>query len=263
MVTRIIIALEIAVLILGAVNQRVSASDPPASRGRDDVKLKARVALALAEADATAKARVAATAGQKLPREVAPMPREVAARPPKLTYSDGYKRASVDQQPLVIFVNCEHLDPPAGSIGSRTTCFGDTCGPAVIVGFPVGGRLYIDATLTGRELTPEVVEAAVKSAAKKIEVPAKEMPGPGSGLKIAPPPLDYQIRNAGQREVKPAVATPFPATRITPAIGVAGRNSSWTGSYPVANTFTGVPPAVIRGGTDGYGYGPVCLPGQA
>jgi hypothetical protein len=200
MVTRILVALEIVVMILGVVTQRASASD------RDDVKLKARVALALAQADADAKARTAATAaGQQSPREIAPMPREVAARSPrplKLTYSDGYKRASVDQMPLVIFVNCEHLDPPAGSLGSRTTCFGDTCGPAVIVGFPVGGRLYIDATLTGERLTAGEVEAAVKSAAKKIEVPAKEMPG----AKVAPPPLDYQIR--GIPPAYPSVPAP-------------------------------------------------------
>jgi hypothetical protein len=167
----------VAVLMLGV---KVRAAEPP-----EDVKLKARVALALAEAEA--KARKVVENAQAGP-VVAPAPRTAAAKSPKLGYSEGYKKATLDQMPLVIFVSCD-LPAPEGAIASKASSFGETTGPAVLVGFPQGDRLYIDATLTGANLTAEKIAAAVKAAAKKIETPAKQMPG-----KAAPPPLNSQIR---------------------------------------------------------------------
>lgn len=335
MVTRFLIVLEIAALIFAATTRRASAADPPGrtDQPRDAVKLRAQAALALAKADADAKARGGIAGGQPASPAVAPAPREA-----RLTYAAGYKRATLDQMPLVILVNCE-MPAPADAVVSRTTCFGDTCGPAVIVGFPVGGRLYVDSKLTGKDVTQERVDAAVESAAKKIEVPAKEMPGAGvKGKEALPVPLDYQIKadspdrpaksvadvkpvgcgscgvagaapcacgvackcpagvcpdgcpdvltptippppdgyhaevgldgktwwvrdgmtfshnakaattGAKREEVKPIAASPlYRSTQITPATGVAGHSTSWSGSYPVAGTYTLAPGAVVRG----------------
>lgn len=175
-------------------------AEPPAG-SRDDVKLKARVALALAESDAKAKkaaATAAKAAGQPAPVAVAPMPREVVrdvlpARlsPAKLPYSEGYKKATVDQMPLVIFVGCD-VPTPEGAIGSKVVAFGSAPVPSAVIGYPVGDRLHIDATvpMTGDKVKDETaLKKAVKAAAGKIELPPQRMPG-----KVAPAPLDYQIR---------------------------------------------------------------------
>lgn len=128
---------------------------------------KARAALALAGAKPAAVAR-------------APMPRLA----PK-SYSDGYRVATVDQKPLVVFVGCEAVPVP-GAIVAKADSLGDVTGPAVVVGFPAGGKVLIDATLKGTP-KPEDVLAAVKTAAKKIDLtPARPLPA-------APKPLLWDL----------------------------------------------------------------------
>lgn len=120
------------------------------------------------------KAKVAlALAGAK-PAAVAQAP---APRPAPKSYPDGHAAATIDQMPLVVFIGCDSIPVP-GAIVAKADSLGDVTGPAVIVGYPVGGRLYIDATLPG-DPDPAKVGAAVKSAAKKIDLPtSKDMPAP-------------------------------------------------------------------------------------
>lgn len=147
----------------------------------DDVKLKARAALALAQAQAESESVRAAPARP----EAAPAPRAAAPRRPKLPYSEGYRLAAAEQVPLVIYVGTDG-PAPAGAVAAKAESFGDAPKPAVLVGFPQGNQLYIDATLRG-EVSPEAVQRAVDAAKRKIDTPAKDWG------KLAPPPLDYQI----------------------------------------------------------------------
>lgn len=265
------IALTIAVLLFGGAfgGMLARGAEPPATPAtaaeKKCVKLQCRVALALAEAESNAK-RAAAAAANAIPA-VAPAPRVAVA---KLPYSDAYRKASVDQLPLVIYVG---TDGPRvdGAIPCKAATFGDAPVPSVLVGFPVGNRLYIDAKLAGDELTAAAVQKAVDVAAKKIEVSAKELPG----KVVAPPPLDYQIRADTFVEVAccgcgpgckcapgdcpgkcvVAVDVPFTPPGYPPAApgwawvadgrGPHGWGLKWQGGVPKAGE--AVPPAVVAG----------------
>lgn len=132
----------------------------------------ARAALALAGAPAAPKAALA----------VAPMPRPKLA----LSYADGYAKAAADDKPLVVFVGCPGEHTAAGAVVSRAERFADVVPPAVVIGYPVGDRLYVHVTLQC-PVAAEQLAAAVKAAAKKIsDPPAKAMP--------APAPIDWTLR---------------------------------------------------------------------
>ena len=148
------------------------------ARGDDDRARKAKVALALAGAD---RPTVAAAA---------PAPRPAG----KLPYGDGYRRATAEQVPLVVFVGCD-LPKPAGAISSKADGpFAGVAGPAVVVGYPRGDRLWIDATLPSP--TEADVQKAVVAARRKIDA----VPQP-KAMPPAPKPLDWQIRGpvAGEK----------------------------------------------------------------
>lgn len=141
------------------------------ARGDDDRARKAKVALALAGAD---RPTVAAAA---------PAPRPAA----KIPYADGYRRATVEQLPLVVFVGCDGRKPD-GAISSKADGpFAGVAGPAVVVGYPRGDRLWIDATLPSPTETD--VQKAVDAARRKIDA----VPQP-KAMPAAPKPLDWQIR---------------------------------------------------------------------
>lgn len=143
----------------------VCAGGLTASDDRDERDRAARVALALAAKPAPTRA---------------PAPRPV----PK-NYRDGYKAATVDQVPLVVFVACQPKQI-AGAHVTKVDALGDVTGPAVVVGFPIGERLFIDATLQGDPTQADVTKA-VEAARRKIEVPpAKRMPA-------APKPLSWDL----------------------------------------------------------------------
>jgi hypothetical protein len=133
--------------------------------------------------DRAARAALALAAGNK-PATIAAAPAPHAKLPKD--YPAGHKQAIDTQQPLVVFVACE-MRSVDGAVACKCDAptFGAVTGPAVVVGYPVGDRLMIDATLKG-EPKPEVVQRAVKDAARKIDLPpAKAMP--------LPKPLDWQI----------------------------------------------------------------------
>lgn len=115
----------------------------------DSRERRAKVALALAK-----------PAGVALAPEPRPAPR---------TYERGYAAATANQEPLVVFVKCQPV-PVEGAIVSKVDALGDVTGPAVVVLYPVGAKLYVDATLPPDQ--PAKVKDAVKSAAKKIDAPA-------------------------------------------------------------------------------------------
>ncbi len=127
------------------------------------------------------KARVAlALAGKPTTTALAPAP-----RPASKTYPAGYKAATIDQMPLVVFVSCTPL-PVDGAIVARADVLGDVTGPAVVVGFPVGQKLFIDTTLKG-EPKAEDVKRAVEAAQRKIELP------PAKAMPAAPRPLNWDL----------------------------------------------------------------------
>lgn len=158
---------------------------------------KARVALALAGGGAPAVA-------------TAPAPRAVVPK----DYPAGHAKAVSDEKPLVVFVGCRGAHQVSGAVVSRVDEFGDVRGPAVVVGYPVGDRVWIHATLQC-PVEQEELDAAVKAASKKINDPApRAMP--------APDPLTWDIRaepsgcRCGEvcpcQAAKPApVETPKPA----------------------------------------------------
>lgn len=169
MVTRLTDRLEVAVIVLLALMLLAAGI----VRGDDDQDRarKAKVSLALA---APARPEPVATA---------PAPRVAA----KLPYGDGYRRATAEQVPLVVFVGCD-LPKPAGAISSKADGpFAGVAGPAVVVGYPRGDRLWIDATLPSP--TEADVQKAVEAARRKIDA----VPQP-KAMPPAPRPLDWQIR---------------------------------------------------------------------
>ena len=170
MVTRLTDRLELVVIVLLALMLLAAAG---VVRGDDDQDRarKAKVALALA---APAKPEPVASA---------PAPRPAG----KLPYGDGYRRATAEQVPLVVFVGCD-LPKPAGAISSKADGpFAGVAGPAVVVGYPRGDRLWIDATLPSP--TEADVQKAVEAARRKIDA----VPQP-KAMPAAPKPLDWQIR---------------------------------------------------------------------
>ncbi len=62
---------------------------------------------------------------------------------------------------------------------TKTETFGDVTGPAVVVGYPMRGRVLVETTLVG-EPDPAKVTSAVKKAAGKIDTgaPSKDTPAP-------------------------------------------------------------------------------------
>lgn len=123
---------------------------------------RARAALALAGAKPRAAQGVAC----------APMP-----HPAPVTYPEGYRAATDEQVPLVVFVRCETV-PVEGAVVARAETLGDVTGPAVVVGYPVGSKVLIEATLAGTP-DPTKVKEAVRKAHGKIDAPAtKDVPAP-------------------------------------------------------------------------------------
>ena len=156
--------LAVAVIVLCAAAVLARGADQDRDRA-------ARVALALA-GSAPGKPAVA----------VAPMPR------PKLPllYSDGYAKAADEEKPLVVFVGCPGDHGAPGAIVSRAETFADVVPPAVVVGYPVGDRLFVHATLPC-PVPQAKLDAAGAAASKKInDPPARAMP--------APAPVDWVIR---------------------------------------------------------------------
>lgn len=153
--------MRITCLMVVVIAGTLSADDKSRERER-----AARVALALAV--------------------VPPGPnRAPPPRPAPKSYPEGYRAATADQLPLVVFVACQPKSVD-GAVVAKVDAFGDVTGPAVVVGFPVGDRVYIDATLKGDPSRTEV-EKAIEAARRKIELPpAKKMPA-------APKPLSWDL----------------------------------------------------------------------
>ncbi len=146
------------------------------------------VAGELAEAD-KAKALIALSKAKGGRAATAPAPHAPAPK----DYPAGYKAATADQVPLVVFVGCE-VQPTPNAVACKCDApsFGTAKAPAVVVGYPVGERLMIDTTIAGQGTETEVKKAVEKAAKKIGDVPAKPMP--------APAPADWQIRTDDAEE---------------------------------------------------------------
>lgn len=191
-------AAVVVILILAAVGRSVGrGADDQADRAARD--RKAKVALALAGA---AKKSAAAT-----PVAVAPAPRPV----PK-DYATGYKDAVQDARPLVVFVSTAQNWPVEGAECSRAESFPGVKGPAVVVAYPQGSGLMMDATLPG-EPDRAKVDAAVKAARRKIDR------APGEAAPAAPAPLNWQIYS---QPAQPFAYRPFGAAGRPNARNCAG-----------------------------------------
>ena len=125
------------------------------------------------DAERDRKARVAlALAGGKPATATAPAPRAKAA-----DYPEGYRKATADVQPLVVFVGLP-ARPVVGAVVAQADTFAGVTAPAVVIGYPVADRLMISVTLQGAP-TGEQVQLAADTAAKKIDAPpAKDLPAP-------------------------------------------------------------------------------------
>ena len=146
------------------------------SSGDDrDVKRKVDVALALAKAEALAKTSVVS---------IAPIPREA-----KKDYAAGHSESIRDSRPLVVFISCPQRRVE-GAVTSHTDAaeFAGVTGPAVVVGYPVGDRLFVEGSLPC-PYDDAKLQLVIGAAAKKID--AK---GPAKAMPTAPKPLDWQIR---------------------------------------------------------------------
>lgn len=161
-------------LVLMLIPAVAFSADTKADRER-----KVKVALALHKTNKTPAATLPV---------VAPAPKEVA--PPvtkKLSYFDGVTKANAANLPLVIFVGCDLEYNTKEAILTKVDFFGSYARPSVLVGYSVGGRLYVEKQLDGK-FTLEEVEKAVKDVSKKLlENPLQQMPA-------AENPLNWQIK---------------------------------------------------------------------
>lgn len=142
--------------------------------------LLASALVAPADDSRERRARVALALSARPPSPAA----APAPRPAAKSYPDGHAKAIERAEPLVVFVGCQSW-PVEGAIVARAEApFAGVRGPAVVVGYPTGDRLYIDSTLPP---DPARVAEAVRAAQKKIEAPpAKHMPP-------APKPLNWDL----------------------------------------------------------------------
>lgn len=152
----------------------------PAVASADDSRdRKARAALALARANPAAT--------------VAPAPREAKAK----CYAAGHKEATEGDLPLVVYVGCD-CRLVEGAVVCAWESYPGVKGPAVVVGYPVGGRIVQDAVLPASASAAEVKRAAESARKKTADV--KVMP-----TKVLPMPLDWTKITA---DVPEAAASP-------------------------------------------------------
>lgn len=144
-----------------------------------------------AERDRKAKAAIAVARSMPAPKAVATGP-SVAPAPRPVTpkdYATGHKESLTDQSVLVVYVACDgpRIDGAITCVTKNET-FGQVKGPAVVIGYPMGDRLYVEKVIPC-PADPESLTKAVKDAARKIDGkgPAKQMPA-------APRPLNLQIQ---------------------------------------------------------------------
>jgi hypothetical protein len=159
-----------ALSLLAAAVLAVLLSGPAAA---DDRERRARAALALADA---------------LTPAAAPAPRPAAPPPAARSYADGYAEAQLRAKPLVVFVGCE-VQKCEGAICSRVDAdrFGEVKAPAVVVGYPAGSGLLMEAALPC-PASPAEIEKAVGHAARKMAAPT-----PPKAMPAAPKPLDWKV----------------------------------------------------------------------
>lgn len=122
--------------------------------------------------DRAAKAALALAAAGKAPAiTTAPQP-----RPAVRCYPTGCQAAKDAGKPLVVYVACPAV-PVEGAIVAQCSVetFGETTGPAIVVGYPRGDRMYVESTLAC-DAKPADIQRAVKEAAKKSTPPPKQMP---------------------------------------------------------------------------------------
>lgn len=160
------LVLALCVYVAGDMISAASADD----KGARDRKSRAALALAGAKAES--------------PANLAPAPRVARAK----DYPTGYAESLAEQRPLVVFVGCDP-HPVPGAIVARTEAkeFAEITAPAVVVGYPVGGKLLIEKKLAGCPPV-EDLKKLVDSAQQKVDVPPLKEHRP------APPPLNWQIR---------------------------------------------------------------------
>jgi len=181
----------LAALLAAAPPAAARATEPDQDRDR-----RARAALALAGAAAP---------------KVATAP---APRPAPKPYPVAYERAAKEGLPLVVFVGCraEHERPP-GSVLARADSLPGVDGPAALVLYPAGGRLYRHAVIPC-PVEEAALKAAVESARRKIDAPKVSDAA-------APKPLEWDIR----ADDFPATATNNPGqsdrTRTDPRAAIA------------------------------------------
>jgi len=154
----------------------------------------ASVARADEREDRDRKARAALALSAPAPKlaSAAPKPREVGAN-----YATAYARAVEQSRPLVVYVGCKSDHKAPGAVPAKADALPGYKGPAAVVMYPRG-----DGLLVHRVMQCPVDEAelskAIKDASKKTTAPA----GAKSDDKLAPKPLDWQIRHESPRDAR-------------------------------------------------------------
>jgi hypothetical protein len=138
-----------------------------------------------AERDRKARAALALAGAAKPATATAPAPKLAVPK----DYSTGYKVATADARPLIVFVGPPDVPvvPVPGAIVAKADSLPGIKAPAAVVTYPVGGKLYVHETLDATKLDPAKLATSVKAATKKVEV----APAPD---KLAPKPLDWDVR---------------------------------------------------------------------
>lgn len=156
--------------VVGVVLSLLAAEARAGDEKQPDRDRKARAALALAAA--------------------AKVPAPTAAPTPRVgvkDYAAGHAASLLDQRPLVVFVGCD-VQRCEGAHCAKVDgdSFGHVKGPAIVVGYPQGQKLFIETTLPF-PAAPAELKRAVDAAARKIDPPAKRMPP-------APAPDSWRIQ---------------------------------------------------------------------
>jgi hypothetical protein len=122
---------------------------------------------------------------------IAPAPREVKPK----DYATAHAEAKFAHMPLVVFVGRDPA-PVDGAVVAQWNDYPGVSGPAIVVGYPVGGQLFQECVLacpceSGRPdaqcpVRTGELRRAVENAARKADV--RVMP---------PKPLDGQVRKDG------------------------------------------------------------------
>lgn len=109
-----------------------------------------------------------------------------APRPATKSYPEGYKIATDQEKPLVVFVGCPGKHSVTGAVTASVDNFQDVESPAVVIGYPVKGKVYVHKVIRC-PVSDEELNSAIRAASGKITATPIEQAAP------APKPVNWDI----------------------------------------------------------------------